>query len=67
MKLVTFSLFDLQLSDLESSLLNLSDPQLNDVQNVLDDYDKKVLGYFFGIVRTKKKVKEKGERSNTTW
>jgi len=66
MKLVTFSLFDLQLSDLESSLLNLSDPQLNDVQNVLDDYDKKVLGYFFGIVRTKKKVKEKGERSNTT-
>jgi len=66
MKLVTFSLFDLQLSDLESSLLNLSDPQLNDVQNVLDDYDKKVLGYFFGIARTKKKVKEKGERSNTT-
>lgn len=62
MKLVTFSLFDLQLSDLESSLLNLSDPQLNDVQNVLDDYDKKVLGYFFGIVRTKNKVKEKGER-----
>ncbi|XP_020624992.1 3-hydroxyisobutyryl-CoA hydrolase, mitochondrial-like [Orbicella faveolata] len=30
-----------KLSDLESSLLNLSDPQLNDVQNVLDDYDKK--------------------------
>lgn len=68
MKLVIFLLFDLQLSDLESSLLNLSDPQLNNVQQVLDDYDKKVLGDFFGIVRTKnKQVKEKGKRliSNT--
>lgn len=55
MKLVTFSLFDLQLSDLKSSLLNLSDPQLNDVQNVLDDYDKKVLGYFFWNCKNQKK------------
>lgn len=30
-----------KLSDLESSLLNLSNPQLNNVQQVLDDYDKK--------------------------
>ena len=56
-------IFSLQLPDLESSLLNLSDPQLNNIQQVLDDYDKKVLGDFFVIVRTKKEqVKEKGYR-----
>ena len=55
-------IFPLQLSDLESSLLNLSDPQLNNVQQVLDDYDKKVLGELLELYeqkrnRSKKKVK----------
>jgi len=42
-----FSVIHLQLSDLESSLLNLSDPQLKNVQHMLDDFDKKVLGHFW--------------------
>lgn len=37
-----FSLFHLKLTDLESALLKLTDPQMNSVQEVLDDYDKTV-------------------------
>lgn len=60
MKLVSFfPLFHLQLSDLELSLLNLSDPQLNNVQQVLDDYDKKVLGDFLVYCKNKKRNRSK--------
>ena len=36
-----------KLADLESSLLSLADPQLNSVQDVLNDYDKKVRNFHF--------------------
>ena len=38
--------FYLQLTDLESALLNLPDPQMNTVQNVLDNYDEMVKKLF---------------------
>lgn len=64
---IFFLLIDLQLSDLESSLLNLSDPQLNNVQLVLDDYDKKVSStlkrYFLGNCKNRKNIGQRKRKN----